>query len=774
MSKQILLTISILISNRPDTVRRCLDSVKPLLEQLPAELILTDTGCGDQVRAVIEEYTDQIIDFQWCRDFSAARNAGLERAKGKWFLYLDDDEWFQDVSPIVRFFNSGEYKAYGFALYTQRNYMDFEGTEYADLLVSRMIRLEPDIRFVYRIHESFNRAPGFPRKLDAYVHHYGYVYRDEEERRAHAMRNIGLLKEELEAEPRNMRHAMQLAQEYNSIGDREASLRVSLDSIAKVGTGPVESGHCLASLYANEINCYIELERFQDAINRGERHLKESAVDKLAKALIAGRLTTAYLEKEEYGKCLERVGDYWKAYQEYRQDDEMFSEFETPVTNTCFHERRIAVILGNGVRAAIRLGKDDLAWQWFRGMGWESGKTYADVQMVRDILERMLSAEGPGRGYYREMCAILLEHEEWRGFALQAMMDNCGWGRTFEERVRAAAAYGDVAGEHWFLKLARLAAAAFLGDIEDGCAAGEETEEDGAEELGGTVGRVRYSPEESERIAAEVWGAMEESMPLMKAFDIFGAVERFGGDNRQVLESIPFRRWEEGSTWYFSRFPWKDAMWWTERFEHVLEAESIRMLAWRAACGISRASGAAAALEKGEEAEAADMKDIGEAAGEPQGFMDSIFQGLKEYALCRTTLCEIIYRKEIIETMPDILSVEDRGAYAVRNMLEFTEECKYAEAVESVKEIKDLLPGLGNIMKQYLKWLERQMERQKEESRQAAGEFQVLIRQVKAKIRAFMEAGQYQAALSVVEQLMPLAPGDSELLLIKEEILGRR
>ena len=34
MNKQILLTISILISNRPDTVRRCLDSVKPLLAQL--------------------------------------------------------------------------------------------------------------------------------------------------------------------------------------------------------------------------------------------------------------------------------------------------------------------------------------------------------------------------------------------------------------------------------------------------------------------------------------------------------------------------------------------------------------------------------------------------------------------------------------------------------------------------------------------------------------------------------------------------------------------
>ena len=69
MSRQILLTISILISNRPDTVRKCLDSVKPLLENVPSELILVDTGCGEQVRSIIEEYTDQIIEFEWCKDF---------------------------------------------------------------------------------------------------------------------------------------------------------------------------------------------------------------------------------------------------------------------------------------------------------------------------------------------------------------------------------------------------------------------------------------------------------------------------------------------------------------------------------------------------------------------------------------------------------------------------------------------------------------------------------------------------------------------------------
>ena len=197
MNRKVILTISILISNRPDTVRKCLESIRPLLEQVSSELILVDTGCGEQVRKIIEEYTDQIIEFEWCQDFSRARNA----AKGEWFLFLDDDEWFEDVTDIIDFFNSGEYKGYGMAAYIQRNYLEKDGSVYTDLLVGRVTKLEPDTRFIYRIHEYFNHVRGRTRKFNAYVHHYGYVYASVKEAREHSMRNISLLLEEHAADP---------------------------------------------------------------------------------------------------------------------------------------------------------------------------------------------------------------------------------------------------------------------------------------------------------------------------------------------------------------------------------------------------------------------------------------------------------------------------------------------------------------------------------------------------------------------------------------------
>ena len=106
------LTISLLVSDRRETLKRCLDSIVPLLNEINSELIVVFTGKDPAVLEIVKQYTSRIIPFTWCDDFSKARNAGLTEAGGEWFLYLDDDEWFENVSEIVEFFKSGEYRNY--------------------------------------------------------------------------------------------------------------------------------------------------------------------------------------------------------------------------------------------------------------------------------------------------------------------------------------------------------------------------------------------------------------------------------------------------------------------------------------------------------------------------------------------------------------------------------------------------------------------------------------------------------------------------------------
>lgn len=103
----IQLSISMLVSDRMETLGKCLASLKPLLMELDSELIVIFTGKNEETLELVQQYTPHIIPFTWCDDFSKARNAGLKEAKGEWFLYLDNDEWFEDTSEIIQFFKSG-------------------------------------------------------------------------------------------------------------------------------------------------------------------------------------------------------------------------------------------------------------------------------------------------------------------------------------------------------------------------------------------------------------------------------------------------------------------------------------------------------------------------------------------------------------------------------------------------------------------------------------------------------------------------------------------
>ena len=173
--KRPILSISMLVSNnRRDTIEMCMESLVPLMKAVPSELIIVDTGCTDGSVDVARKYADKVVQFTWCKDFSAARNAGLSECTGEWFLYLDDDEWFEDVSELIAFLTSEERKHCDAVWYIQRNYDNFEGTVYNDTFVGRMVKLTPETKFCGKIHEWLEPIPRMIKRTGAYVHHYGY------------------------------------------------------------------------------------------------------------------------------------------------------------------------------------------------------------------------------------------------------------------------------------------------------------------------------------------------------------------------------------------------------------------------------------------------------------------------------------------------------------------------------------------------------------------------------------------------------------------------
>lgn len=213
------LSISLLASDRPAALERCLDSLKSLLMQVPGELIVVITGTDEKVRETAARYTEHIIPFTWCNDFSAARNTGLKAAKGEWFMYLDDDEWFEDTTEIRDFFLSGEYKNYGTAFYKVRNYSNWDGIRYFDFHAFRMAKRTSEIRFQNSIHEELVPRHGKAKFFDAYVHHYGYVQDNIKTDTVKAVRNVPMLLKAIRKNPNYIKNYLQLIQEYYAEGE---------------------------------------------------------------------------------------------------------------------------------------------------------------------------------------------------------------------------------------------------------------------------------------------------------------------------------------------------------------------------------------------------------------------------------------------------------------------------------------------------------------------------------------------------------------------------
>lgn len=214
----LLLTIGVPVSNQIDTIRRCLNGIRPLLEAIPSELLVIDTGSTDGTVEIAQEYHARVVQFPWCNNMSAARNYGIKNAKGAWYMSIDDDEWFESVEDIINFFQSEKYQNYLFASYIQRNYHSLSLTTYDENPAPRIAKITTSLHFEGRIHDSLI---GIQENdicyLKSVAHHTGFHRDNTEALVAKAKRNLSSLYFDLYEYPKDLRYTYQIANEFNVI-----------------------------------------------------------------------------------------------------------------------------------------------------------------------------------------------------------------------------------------------------------------------------------------------------------------------------------------------------------------------------------------------------------------------------------------------------------------------------------------------------------------------------------------------------------------------------
>lgn len=204
---QPLLSIGMIVKNEIRCLERCFQSLQPLRDAIPCELVVADTGSTDGSREVAERYADLVFDFPWVNDFAAARNAVMDRCSGQWYLSIDADEFLDGyIEELVGFLTGETGRQADAATLTIRNYLtpDMEGdsTSFAAL---RLLRMATGKRFVGSIHENWKLGADInwyhlPHTL---LHHDGYAYADKKEAAEKSIRNLALLEPELEKDPHN-------------------------------------------------------------------------------------------------------------------------------------------------------------------------------------------------------------------------------------------------------------------------------------------------------------------------------------------------------------------------------------------------------------------------------------------------------------------------------------------------------------------------------------------------------------------------------------------
>lgn len=145
------LTVCLLTRNEEKILPRALASIAGLADQV----VVADTGSTDRTREVAAEQGAQVFRIAWDDDFSAGRNAALDRATGEWVLWLNPDE--ELFRPSRDFLSDALERYDAFAYGVQVQELKAPGQDGGPMAAGqlRLFRNRPEVRYVGRLHPEF-------------------------------------------------------------------------------------------------------------------------------------------------------------------------------------------------------------------------------------------------------------------------------------------------------------------------------------------------------------------------------------------------------------------------------------------------------------------------------------------------------------------------------------------------------------------------------------------------------------------------------------------
>ncbi len=195
------ISVCIIAKNEESRIEQCLASIKPC----GFEIVVVDTGSTDRTKEIAARYADKVLDFQWCDDFSAARNFSLQEASNNWIFMIDCDETVKEIDvEELNYFRKHLSESVGSVsrenLVTQNGVLTLNNTDYTERFFNKKL-----YRYTGIIHEQLTPVRGHEIPallLHTALLHTGYDMTPEEQE-AKYRRNFTLLEKQAAADPEN-------------------------------------------------------------------------------------------------------------------------------------------------------------------------------------------------------------------------------------------------------------------------------------------------------------------------------------------------------------------------------------------------------------------------------------------------------------------------------------------------------------------------------------------------------------------------------------------
>lgn len=213
------LSACLIVRDEAKVIEACLDSLHGVAD----EIVVVDTGSLDDTLERVGRYPVILRHFEWCDDFSAARNFALDQATGDWILYIDADERVEigDKTRFEALLDNRNALGATVRLHPKTGF-----TGYSEL---RLFRRDRRIRFEgvihERVHESVRRlvdaGEGAVVPSDLTLRHVGY---DSSQDHKHP-RNLPLLEAYLARDPSRIYCWWHLGDTYRQLGNQTDACR---------------------------------------------------------------------------------------------------------------------------------------------------------------------------------------------------------------------------------------------------------------------------------------------------------------------------------------------------------------------------------------------------------------------------------------------------------------------------------------------------------------------------------------------------------------------